>query len=282
MTAASVVLTELRASGLSVGAQAFLAAVIEGETPQSAGQGYSPWNILYSGAGSLTGTAGLVDQSDASNILMVGNLRYWSGSLATFPTWHGGKLASGNLSTAAGGGQVTRTTFNDYAAGFGITAFDPQAQIEFCWKLANVRYPQIGTILDQAATNSAVLAMIPAMLGKTWPGGCDSGFPKRYAANLAALQAPAPPPQPPPEPEAVTVAIQLPTSLQGTDEAGRPVSVAIKWVTVAAASIALMLGAAGLTSKADGDFTKPPGIFATSTFRLIPGPLGPLAAPLRK
>ncbi len=253
MTAAAPdVLAPLAASGLPLEAQACIASIIEGETPQTVttqkGIVCSPWNILYSGAGNLTGTAGLEDPADALNIIMVGKWRYWVGPFDStgFPAWSGGKLANGNFSTAFGGCQDLRGTFRGNS-GFGITTLaDPQSQIVFNWKLAQDRFAAHTStpLLSILQGSDSDRLLVNAYLVKIWPGGCDSGFPKRYAANLAALQA-SPVVMPPPlEPDEV-VTVSMPQ--QGTNQKGESVSIVYK-VAAGAALVATVAGSLMLGS----------------------------------
>jgi muramidase (phage lysozyme) len=180
MTAAPSVLSVIAASQLEIEEQAFIAACGEGEVPMNESGGASPFTILYSG-GRL--------REPNPNIKVINGNRYWDGSLASFPDWAG--ATTGQLvSTAAGLCQDTRTTFREEAAGFGITDFTPPSQVEFNIKLARKVFKAIsGTELIAALkAGPSGLALIPTHLKSTWPGGCDSRFPKRYTANLAALQ----------------------------------------------------------------------------------------------
>lgn len=175
MTATAGVLAALAQSSLQPEAQAFLAAVAEGE-------GGAAFNILYSGGI-------LIDPSDP-NVVTTGRWRYWNGPLTTFPTWKGARLKNGMLSTAAGIFQDTGTTFRDYAS-FGVTGFEPQDQIAFNWQLAQFRFAEHSStaLLSVLQGTNSDRLLINTYLCATWPGGCDTRFPKRYASNLAALQA---------------------------------------------------------------------------------------------
>lgn len=253
MTAALVVLTEIAKTDLSVEEQAWVAAVVEGETPQISGPGYSPWNILYSGAGELVGTPGLEDQADAANILMERGYRYWVPELTGFPAWSGGRLASGNYSSAAGGPQITRTTWNSNTA-LGVTTFDPQGQSTFAIKYASALFQRRAgrSLLSALQGTDADRMLVSTYLGTkpylTWPGGCDAKFPARYAANLAALKAglapvsvPAPTPTPDPTlaPETVTMIV--------TDQAGRTTGPITAQLVATVSSVIVAAGLAGVT-----------------------------------
>ena len=182
MTAAHSVLSVIAASHLEIEEQAFIAACGEGEVPMNEGDGFSPFTILYSG--------GTLREPNA-NIKVIKGFRYWQGGLASFPDWAGASTAGQLTSTAAGLCQDTRTTFRGEAAGFGITDFTPPSQVQFNIKLAHKVFKAAsgGTELITALKAGASgLALIPTYLISTWPGGCDRRFPKRYGANLAALQ----------------------------------------------------------------------------------------------
>jgi hypothetical protein len=282
VTATEEVLGELRKSGLPVTDQAGLAAIAEGE-------GGITFATLYSGGR-------LINSADASQITMLGRIRQWTGGFGSdgFPAWSGATAAGGQLSTAAGPWQDTHTTWKDYVARFGIEDFSPRSQIIFNLGLARSRFPAFSTALA-----SGTPELIPAMLGKTWPGGCDCYFPKRYAKNLAVLQAPKPAPEPPPPPP--TIEIEMSANAAATDQAGNQIPVTIHFKTVAIA--AMLLGGAAIGGSIACAPPKPPpqqiaaeapaeavqerkdepgSIWALSTFKLIPGPLGLLAVPLDK
>ena len=182
MTAAHSVLSVIAASHLEIEEQAFIAAVGEGEVPMNESDGASPFTILYSG--------GTLREPNA-NIKVIKGFRYWQGGLASFPDWAGATTGQ-QISTAAGLCQDTGTTFRGEAAGFGITDFTPPSQVEFNIKLARKVFKAAShgrrELITTLKDGGSELALIHTYLGSTWPGGCDSRFPKRYTANLRALQ----------------------------------------------------------------------------------------------
>ena len=112
--------------------------------------------------------------------------------------------------------------------------FSPASQISNNWLFAQERFKSRAgrDLLATLVAGGTVLADIPAYLGSTWPGGADSGFAKRYAANLAALQMP--------EPTEVIVTLGAPVTLQGVDGSGKPVAVVVKLAAAAAAGWLLL------------------------------------------
>lgn len=238
MTASLTVLAALRASGLPLEAQAFLATIAEGE-------GGVDFNTLYSGGS-------LVNQADAANITTVNGLREWTGPLTQFPTWSGA-TAGQNISTAAGAWQDTRTTWNAYAAGFGVTDFTPPSQISFNWQLAQKVFgTRMGANLLQVLEASET-AMIPAYLASTWPGGANSSFANRYTANLAALGVP------PPQEYVLNIPAGSSIMLQGTDAQGNAASVLLKALAV---SGLVLLSAASSAPFGTSVFSRPAAPFA--------------------
>lgn len=212
MTASLTVLAALRASGLPLEAQAFLATIAEGE-------GGVEFNTLYSGGS-------LVNQADATSISTVNGLREWIGLLAQFPAWSGATTAGGLISTAAGAWQDTRTTWNAYAASFGVTDFTPPSQISFNWQLAQKVFgTRMGANLLQVL-EAGETAMVPAYLASTWPGGANASFANRYTANLAALGVP------PPQEYVLNIPAGSSIMLQGTDAQGNAASVLLKALAV--------------------------------------------------
>jgi hypothetical protein len=160
MTATVAILNALNQSYGSASSKAFVAAVCEGE-------GGTAWNILFGGT-------------------------LWTGSLAAFPPWPGVQLARGGTTHAAGAPQFEPATYAAIAKISGRTAFGPQDQIQNCWDLADTTFSSKTSVMSlhaalQAAGNSRL--MIPTYLIKIWPGGCDSGFPKRFMSNLPLVRA---------------------------------------------------------------------------------------------
>lgn len=210
MTASPLVLTAVKRLPHPIEAQAFLAAITQGE-------GGDIPNRLYGG--------GTLRQPGNPNIGKDSKGRIWTGSLDTFPDWGGAWLVangSGDYSTAAGILQFTQTTWRRISPITGRTAFGIEDQLENGWWLASDDFAQRSKMQLLGRLQSGLLDMIPAYLIKTWPGGASSGFPKRYAANLAALQAPPSPIPIPPDPNA---SYEITGTLQMKD--GRPVSMTI-------------------------------------------------------
>jgi hypothetical protein len=279
VTASAVVLVALRASTLPVEARAFVAAVAEGE-------GGVDFNTLYSG-----GT--LINSADAANIKTVGHVREWTGALEAFPAWSGATTAGGLISTAAGICQDTRTTFNAYAVQFKTADFLPESQIGFNWQLAQSRFA--GMDLLTALREGRAMLISPCLV-KTWPGGCDVNFPKRYVNNLTALQSA--PPAPPSY--ALTISSQVDLAAQKieqsyalADEKGTALPLTLKIMALAISVATPFLGICLLggcqehvvprakqIALAPGE--KPKNFFEQNkpTFRIVPGPRGPLAVPV--
>ena len=207
MTASTEVLTELSKANLTIEAQACLAAISEAEAYD--------FDILYSGGD-------LVDPSD-TNIEMEGKFRKWTGGFDVFPTWHG--ATTGQLiSTAAGAFQFTGTTWRFVVTNTGKSDFSPQSQIINAWWLAQYDFHRkSGFDLDQALTTN-MLPMVSTYLRKTWPGGANANFPKRYASNLEALKNG--PPQPPP-PELIFT-LDGPLTATAHDSTGKAIRVVLR------------------------------------------------------
>lgn len=218
MTGTTDVLTALRGSGLLVEAQAFLAAIAEGE-------GGTTFRVLFSGGTLL---------EDNPNVVTVKGRRSWTGELGEFPNWAGARLANGLISTAAGAFQDTKTTWNSeivHLAGTK-TDFSPETQIANNWIFAQSRFKSRSSghdLLDTLQHGST--DDVTMYLGKTWTGGADSGFTKRYAANLVALKEPMP--------SEITVSLASPIKLSGVDEKGKPVSLIIRLACAAALAVAV-------------------------------------------
>jgi hypothetical protein len=240
----------------------------------------------------------LVTVADLAHIRKVGSLREWTGSLGKFPAWSGASTAGGLISTAAGIGQITHSTFNDYKEQFGISDFQPESQISFIWKLAASRFNQLARKDLLTTLQAGQTELIHTYLVKTWPGGCDAKFPKRYANNLAALRQAEPATASPAY--ALTISSQVDPATQKVeqsyalaDEKGATLPLAIK-VMVLAASMAIpflgmfLLGGCdehvGVRHKqialAPGEKPKSAFEAAKPTFRMVPGPRGPLAVPV--
>jgi hypothetical protein len=78
----------------------------------------------------------------------------------------------------------------------GRAGFEDQDQIQNGWDYANLIFGErygVATLhaVLQAQGNS--LLLIPTYLGSIWPGGCDSGFPKRFVNNLPLVSSTAAP-----------------------------------------------------------------------------------------
>lgn len=201
MTASSEVLTALAAWPQPIQAQACLAAIFEGE-------GGVSFRTLF-GSGKLL-------QPANPNIQVSGNQRLWTGSLASFPDWGGAELADGTVTHAAGAGQDEPATVQAVAALSGITGFEPADQLNLNWFLASHDFAARGGGNLLAELVAGHPELVPVYLVKVWPGGADSGFAKRYANNMAALQAmalPPPPPPPPPPPYAGFAPVKLSLAL---------------------------------------------------------------------
>jgi hypothetical protein len=242
LTASPEVLAELRRSGLPVTDQAGLAALAEGE-------GGNSFRTLYSGGTMLA--------PNNPNVSVVGKIRQWNGSLDAFPDWGGATAAGGTHSTAAGAWQDTGTTWLDYAARFGVTDFQPQSQIKFNLALARQRFPQFSAVLTAGTPQ-----VVSPMLVKTWPGGADSGFAKRYTNNLAALSGP------PPDAQPATINLKI----TATDVKGNPVKVVLQ-----SAAVALLM--MGIPTAICSPRPEPVAVasvpsLADSTFFFVHGPSG--------
>lgn len=181
MTASLIVLGEIRKSGLPIEAQGFLGALSEGEGAPDFVTLYSSGNMISPGE---------------ANVEQVGKLRKWTGSIDQFPTWHGATVGQ-LISTAAGAFQFTRTTWVAVVKHTNTPDFSPHSQITNAWWLAQDDFQRrSGHELMDCLKAPALLPMVSTYLQRTWPGGCDVNFPKRYGPNLAALQAPPPVPVP--------------------------------------------------------------------------------------
>ena len=155
MTASVAILNALNQCYGSASSKAFLAAVAEGE-------GGTTFNILFGGS-------------------------MWTGSMAAFPPWPGVTLARGSMTHAAGAFQFEPASYAAIAHVSGRAGFEPQDQIQNGWDLADEVFSAKTSAMTLHAALEAAgndLLMIPAYLIKTWPGGCDSGFPKRFIGNL--------------------------------------------------------------------------------------------------
>lgn len=210
MTASPLVLTAVKRLSHPIEVQAFLAAITEGE-------GGDVPNRLYGG--------GTLRQPSNPNVGKDSRGRIWTGSLEAFPDWGGAWLTangSGDYSTAAGVMQFTGTTWRRISLITRRTTFSLEDQLENGWWLASDDFVRRSKTPLLGCLQNGLLDMIPTYLIKTWPGGASSGFPKRFAANLAALQAPPSPIPIPPDPNAlyeITGAVQM--------KDGRPVSMTI-------------------------------------------------------
>jgi muramidase (phage lysozyme) len=152
MTATATIIAALNQANGSASSKAFLAAVAEGE-------GGTTFTILFGGT-------------------------MWTGSMDAFPPWTGVRLSRGSMTHAAGAFQFEPASYAAIAKVSGRMAFEPQDQIQNAWDLASQVFG--GMIVNNlhAALVAGDLLLIPAYLGKIWPGGCDSGFPKRFVSNL--------------------------------------------------------------------------------------------------
>lgn len=152
MTASAIVLAALNQANGSASSKAFLAALAEGE-------GGTTFTILYGGS-------------------------QWAGSLAAFPAWAG--VAVGNSEThAAGFAQFEPASYAEAASISGRSGFYPQDQIQNAWDYAATIFAaRYGTLHNVLQAGGSMLQLIPTYLISIWPGGCDSAFPSRYAANL--------------------------------------------------------------------------------------------------
>jgi hypothetical protein len=155
MTASQEILTAINQAHGSASSKAGLAAIAEGE-------GGKTFNILFGGG-------------------------MWAGSMAAFPPWPGVTLSRGSATHAAGAFQFEPATYADISKVSGRTAFGPQDQIQNAWDLANQAFAAKTSVISlhgalETAGNN--LLLIPMSLIKIWPGGCDSGFPRRFVNNL--------------------------------------------------------------------------------------------------
>jgi hypothetical protein len=154
MTASTLILDALNQSYGSASSKAGLAAIAEGE-------GGSTFTILYGGS-------------------------QWAGSLATFPSW-AGKGVGNSETHAAGAFQFEPGSYGEAARISGRSSFYPQDQIQNAWDYAATifaaRY-SAASLHDVLQAGGNGLALIPTFLLSIWPGGCNSNFPSRYAANL--------------------------------------------------------------------------------------------------
>jgi hypothetical protein len=229
MAASPSVLAAVRGLSHPIEAQAFLAALTEGE-------GGDLPNRLYGG--------GELRTPNNPNIGTDANGRIWKGSLDVFPDWGGAWLSqngAGDYSTAAGVLQFTGTTWRRVSPITGRKTFSIEDQLENGWWLASDDFLRRSHMDLLGILQSGMLALIPTFLGtppkaNTWPGGASSTFPKRYTANLAALKAPAPAPAPPaPDPAAT-----YPASGQLVMKDGKPSSMTITFGSIAAAVLGLL------------------------------------------
>lgn len=210
MTASPLVLTAVKRLPHPIEAQAFLAAICEGE-------GGDRPNRLYGG--------GTLRQPANPNVGKDSKGRIWTGSLDTFPDWGGSWLSangSGDYSTAAGVLQFTQTTWRRISSITGRTTFGIEDQLENGWWLASDDFIRRSKMQLLGRLQSGSLDMISTYLIKTWPGGASSTFPKRYAANLTALPTPPSPGPMPPDPNAL---YEISGTLEMKD--GRPVSITV-------------------------------------------------------
>ena len=166
MTAAVAILNALNQCYGSASSKAGLASVTEGE-------GGKTFNILYGGG-------------------------MWTGSLATFPSWPG--VAVGNSEThAAGAFQFEPRSYEEAASISGRSSFYPQDQIQNAWDYAATVFAgrsgmSLHDVLDAGGSG---LSLVTTFLISIWPGGCNSGFASRYAANLPLVSTTMPPAMPP-------------------------------------------------------------------------------------
>jgi hypothetical protein len=202
MTASTEILTAIAAwapkPAPAVEAQAALAAIFEGEGGRS-------FRELFSGGTLLT--------PGNPSIESLGSRRLWTGSLAAFPDWGGAKLANGTITHAAGAGQDEPATDAEVSRLTGIAGFEPIDQLDKNWFLAQHDFTARGGQDLLAALMAGHPELVTTYLIKVWPGGADSGFVKRYAANLAALKALSVPPPLPPPPYAGMAPLKLSLAL---------------------------------------------------------------------
>lgn len=205
MTASPMVLVAIKKLSLPVEAQAFLAAITEGE-------GGDLPNRLYGG--------GTLRQPSNPDIGKDSKGRIWTGSLDTFPDWGGAWLSSngrGDFSTAAGVAQFTGTTWRRVSKITGITAFGIEEQLKNGWWLASDDFMRRSKMDLLECIQKEALELIPLYLIQTWPGGASSTFPKRYAKNLVVLQDQVPIPPDPNGSYEITGSLQM--------KEGRPISI---------------------------------------------------------
>lgn len=267
MTATHEVLDAVAKSGLSIRAQACMAAISEGD-------GGDTMRRLYSGP------LGLRDPSDP-NVSTDAHGRIWTGPLDVFPPWKGVELpGQADYTTAAGILQFTGSSWRRVVAVTGKPHFENDHITNGWWLAQHDFHAHSGMDLAQAIENDALLPAVHTFLVRTWPGGADSGFPKRFAANLAALQA---------HPPVGTPIIYIQLAAETAD--GMPAKVilgsppakpsALGSVAKAAIAAVIIAGGAVVCNSADGVAETKPTFWAANkpTFVLVPGPLGPLAVP---
>jgi hypothetical protein len=185
LTASKEALDLIRASGLPIVAQAAMAAIAEREGGDTIGR-------LYSG--------GVLRDPNDPHVTTDRRGRLWNGPHDIFPAWKGADLdgnRGGDFSTAAGFLQFTGTTWRRVIARTGKSHFTND-HFTNGWWLADNDFRRNSGGMDLLSTltvgNSKTLPLIHTYLASTWPGGCNADFPKRFAENLAVLQAPAPVP----------------------------------------------------------------------------------------
>jgi len=289
MTASPAVLAAVKRLNHPIEAQAFLAAITEGE-------GGDLPNRLF-GGGRLRTPENTKLGTDAKG-------RMWMGGLDAFPDWGGAWLTAnggGDFSTAAGVVQFTGTTWRRVVAITGHKTFSIEDQLENGWWLAcdDFKRRSRQELLD--CLKAGMLEMVHTYLGSvpkfnTWPGGAGSSFPRWYKTNMAALKAP--PPQPPP---IEIISITMPAEGVGVDASGRTVRIIYKTTT----AIAMMLASAAVGGmiacvppppsqpdirqqiatpmpSATEQTSGPASVFNKSTFLFVGGPEGLVVVPVRR
>ena len=170
MSATAAILAELNRAYGSASSKCFLAAVTEGE-------GGVSWNTLYGYGTLLPPDAGVSGPIGA---------RLWTGSIATFPTWGGASISNG-VTHAAGAFQFEPASYSGAAQTTGRSTFWPQDQIMNGWTLAAQNFQALSGQSLHTVLDADQLDLIPQYLMATWPGGCSSSFPSRYADNLSLV-----------------------------------------------------------------------------------------------
>lgn len=175
MTATAAILVEINRAYGSASSKCFLAAITEGE-------GGISWDTLF-GAGTLL--------PPSTDVMVTAAGREWVGGIDVFPPW-GGAAIDGNITHAAGAFQFEPASYAGAAQTSGRSTFWPQDQIMNAWTLAAAVFQANSGQSLHTVLEAGQIDLIPQYLMGTWPGGCDGGFPTRYANNLPLVMTTSP------------------------------------------------------------------------------------------